>query len=335
MDLLSSSVRGGEITSQEARRLEASVARTPTDAESRAVLACFYAVKGQGPSDPRRIKHALWFIEHFPADRFTQVPFVAVEPRMRTAFARAKRLWLRHARTTPSAAILRGAARFFSSSDVPRALRLLARANRASPNDREPIEDMGRLHLGLANDAHGAKRRRHATRALKAFQASMALEPSDRARWYRTKDLARSALYAGELTLAREAAESMLEQASAYDDWNTGNAVHHGHTILGMLALEADDADAAAQHLLAAGATRGSPQLNSFGPDFSLAREVLKRGRRNEVIEYLRRVTSFWGMGAGDPERWSREIERTGRTSFERNHRAVLKRKPRRRARKV
>jgi hypothetical protein len=52
-------------------------------------------------------------------------------------------------------------------------------------------------------------------------------------------------------------------------------------------------ADAKA-YLLKAGATSGSPQLNSFGPQMPLARELLEKGEKETVLQYLDLVSKFW-----------------------------------------
>ena len=46
---------------------------------------------------------------------------------------------------------------------------------------------------------------------------------------------------------------------------------------------------------MASGKTPGSPQLNSFGPDFMLDRELLEKGERAAVLAHLELVGKFWG----------------------------------------
>ncbi len=64
--------------------------------------------------------------------------------------------------------------------------------------------------------------------------------------------------------------------------------------MLGRNALREGKLDEAKQHLLAAGHTPGSPQLNSFGPGFILARELAEKGERDTVIAFLELVARFW-----------------------------------------
>lgn len=54
-------------------------------------------------------------------------------------------------------------------------------------------------------------------------------------------------------------------------NWNYGNAIHDGHMVLGRVALRRGDIEAAKRELLEAGKTPESPQLNSLGPNRSLA----------------------------------------------------------------
>lgn len=109
-------------------------------------------------------------------------------------------------------------------------------------------------------------------------------------------DAALGALAAGDLTAAAEGAASLLQAAadSSPQDWNYGNLVHHGHIILGIVRLREGDIPAAEAELRAAAQTPGSPQLNSFGPDLSLAWALLRLDRDDTVLNYLHGIARFW-----------------------------------------
>lgn len=77
-------------------------------------------------------------------------------------------------------------------------------------------------------------------------------------------------------------------------DWNYGNAVHYANLVLGRIALHDDDLAAARQYLLAAGDTPGSPQLRDYGPDMTLAAEMLNRGETETVLRYFELCDRFW-----------------------------------------
>jgi hypothetical protein len=166
------------------------------------------------------------------------------------------------------------------------------------------------------------RRARHARAALAAFEAAERRRQRRRPGvWRRMRraadlpDIAEAALEAGELAKAAAMAEEMLALGmgpAAPWNWSAGNLIHYGHVTLGRLALIAGDVDAAEEHLRLAGSTHGSPQLDSFGPDFGLANELLARGRTEVVLGYLELCRRFWTLGHGALDRWMAEI-RAGR----------------------
>ena len=81
----------------------------------------------------------------------------------------------------------------------------------------------------------------------------------------------------------------------AKGDWNYGNLVHDMNAMLCLAALHDGDKKLAGEYLLRAGRSPGSPQLDSFGPDFSYAAKMLKAGETNAVLQYLDLVGNFWG----------------------------------------
>lgn len=127
------------------------------------------------------------------------------------------------------------------------------------------------------------------------------------ARSHLLTSVARQAVRAGQWTDARELGEQLLDETRAMvrEGWDTGNQIFHGNLILGQVALHRGDTAAAAQYLLAAGATQGSPQLNSFGPNMVLARDLLDAGvGREQVVEFLELCTKFWKMDRGQLRQW-------------------------------
>lgn len=99
-------------------------------------------------------------------------------------------------------------------------------------------------------------------------------------------------------------------------DWYYGNAVHYGHLVLGEVALARGDRSGAATELLAAGHTRGSPQLNSFGPSMRLAKALLETGERASVLEYLKSCESFWALGHRQLRDWAELVRNGGVPDF-------------------
>jgi len=107
----------------------------------------------------------------------------------------------------------------------------------------------------------------------------------------------------------REDANTVLSVAEKYrSDWNYGNAVHKAHLALGRLALRNGDIEQAKHFLIEAGKTPGSPQLNSFGPNMLLAKELLEKGETAAVLEYLDLCGKFWRSDFGSLSTWKKLI---------------------------
>lgn len=176
--------------------------------------------------------------------------------------------------------------------------------------------------LEMQTSRDPARRAHQARAALAAFEAAERRRSRRRPSVWRQMhraaslpDITLAALEAGELGKATAYAEEMLARGMgpvAPWDWNAGNLVHHGHITLGRLALIAGDVDAAEEHLRLAGSAHGSPQLDSFGPDFRLANQLLALGRTEVVLEYLDLCRRFWTPGHGALARWTAEL-RAGR----------------------
>jgi hypothetical protein len=130
-------------------------------------------------------------------------------------------------------------------------------------------------------------------------------------------DWCKCAVKRGQNDRATTLAQELLDLAHRYpNDWNYGNAIHHGHMVLGRVALAAGDVAKARAELLAAGQTPGSPQLNSFGPNMRLAQELLRVGEHDVVLEYFEHCRRFWSMGDKRLAEWIDDIARGRAPNF-------------------
>ena len=92
-------------------------------------------------------------------------------------------------------------------------------------------------------------------------------------------------------------------------DWNYCNVAHKLMTLIGLLTLfEEDDVAGAKDFLILSSQMRGSPQLNSFGPNMLLAKALLERGEFETVEVYLEHCRSFWEKGTERLDAWIREV---------------------------
>jgi hypothetical protein len=124
-------------------------------------------------------------------------------------------------------------------------------------------------------------------------------------RFYVLGETAKAAAQLAKYDEAKAYATELLQLAPSYrKDWNYGNAIHDGHMVLGRVAIARGDHTTAGHELLLAGNSPGSPQLDSFGPNMSLARDLLQSGDREVVYQYFDECGRFWKFGKGPLKRW-------------------------------
>jgi hypothetical protein len=127
--------------------------------------------------------------------------------------------------------------------------------------------------------------------------------------FYALSDLAKKSFDAGQIEKAEMYANRLLKEASQYrSDWNYGNAVFYGNFVLGRVALNRGDIELADQYLLASGKTPGSPQLDSFGPNMTLAKDLLAKGESDSVLQYLDLCKNFWEGERQQLDAWRNAI---------------------------
>ena len=132
---------------------------------------------------------------------------------------------------------------------------------------------------------------------------------SGRDLFYELANLAKKAFNAGEIKKAQVYSKQLLQVAPRYPkDWNYGNAIFYGNFVLGRIAVQRGNLKQADQYLLAAGATPVSPQLDSFGPNMTLAKELLEKGQSNVVLQYFALCKNFWEDGRRQLDKWSASV---------------------------
>lgn len=117
---------------------------------------------------------------------------------------------------------------------------------------------------------------------------------------YNTKRQKEAEIYAKKLL---EFAEKIENPSKSY---SFGKFTHKANTMLGKIALDNSDIESAKFHLIESAKIKGSPALNSFGPNMSLAKKLLLRGEKQIVIEYLTICEDFWKKDV--LEKWKKEI---------------------------
>jgi tetratricopeptide (TPR) repeat protein len=250
-------------------------------------------------------EHVLWVIKNRPEAEIAGLPYCQIDAIIDPdGYRQAKQLWLDQAKAkSDSAAILGHAANFFIIHDKSLAEDLFKQAQKLEPDDPRWPEQLGHFYaLQKGKDA--------AAKSLAELEKAQSTDPSAESKLYRLAYLAKSAFNAGQTEKASQYAKELLESGTNdRQDWNYGNAIHHGNTILGRLALRNGNAKQADEYLLKAGKTPGSPQLNSFGPNMALAKDLLEAGEKESILEYFDLCRTFWKMGGDRLDTWTTEVK--------------------------
>lgn len=132
---------------------------------------------------------------------------------------------------------------------------------------------------------------------------------TDEKRFYALDAAAKESFASGKMDDARSFAQELMALTRKFtNDWNYGNAVQDANLVLGRIAVREGKIAEAKKFLAASGKSKGSPQMNSFGPNMSLAFDLLKKGERDAVLEHFMRCRMFWKDDHGKLERWMSEV---------------------------
>ena len=141
--------------------------------------------------------------------------------------------------------------------------------------------------------------------------ASLDAAKTEMERFYALDAAAKEALNEGKKDEAKKYADELNTLMVKYPkDWNYGNAIEDVNIVFGRLALSEGKIEEAKGRLLEAGKSPGSPQMNSFGPNMTLARELLKKGEKDAVLKYFELCAKFWKMDFGKLKEWRSQVEK-------------------------
>lgn len=133
---------------------------------------------------------------------------------------------------------------------------------------------------------------------------------SEYERFYALNDAAKESFVVGKTNDAQKYAEELLSILPKYkNNWNYGNAVQNSNLVLGRIAVANGQIDKAKKLLLEAGRSPGSPQMNTFGPNMSLANDLLKQGEKDVVLKYFELCRKFWESHDGKLDEWTSTVK--------------------------
>ncbi len=316
-DPCSLTTQGMDLTPAEVSFLEEKLERDPHDSVSRTKLLGYYYQQIEDRSaQEKHANHVLWLIRNNPEAAVLGISEGTVEPwRSAHRYADARKAWLEEIERDPSnTTLLDHAATAFTPHALELATDLLQRAQSLDGSNPKWAEQLGQLHMLDAMRPPGTTKQRIAGKALAQLERAFALSEGS-ARGFLVVDLAKAAYAAGKHEQAREYAESALKDNG--EGWNQGKRTHHGNVILGRIALAEGNIEEARYRLVAAATTHGSPQLDSFGPDMTLAKELLDAGEKEVVLNYFELCSGFWEMGQEELADWTALVKAGRMPDFE------------------
>jgi len=314
---------GHKLTAAQAKELEAIVDKNPKDIAIRTKLLGYYSVTQRHTSAEARdayAKHVLWLIENVPRNEATGTyarlydEFDGAE-----TYVAAKKLWLKQTKVhRDDTQVLDNATEFFLLRDREMSERFLRQAESLEPKNPHWPERLGQVYSLSAMPYRGEmtqEKRQAAKKAQKEYERALKLTSGKYKKSLIYEKLAGVTYLAGRKRKAAKYANLLLAETPE-EKWNYSNALHHGHTILGLLAVDRGASKNAKKHLIKSVQHKGSPQLNSFGPNMRLAKALLDQGEKEAVLQYLELCSKFWESGQKKLETWIRLIQKDETPKF-------------------
>ncbi len=308
------------------------------------VLALNYYFRNQETEGQksRQREHIFWIIENAPASKSAgRPPAHLIRGREdKVLYKEFHDRWLAAVAAHPkNPAVLVNAALGLQLHDDQLAERLLQQAIELDPDSPWPRRWLAHLYLRRARSKNsGSVAARMAQEQLTEILTrgeARPLDPSPEGAAENQEDAIREAAVSRllsrlrtlpDLSCAAFAADDLdaatafaIEALTATADAvlpeffrHDGQVTHHCNLVLGRIALQRGDVAEARRRLLDAGRTKGSPPLNSFGPNMQLAEELLLLGEKDVVLEYFELCRNFWKLGGDRLDIWAQKV-RAGR----------------------
>jgi len=301
--LATEAIEARDLNEAEAEKLEEQLNLDPNNLSIRARLLGFYSSKSDQTKEVQNSykKHALWVIENKPDSELAASPCLLPAFNYAVAYSEFKELWLKQVSKDPNnSRTIGNAARYFNLGEPNVATELFEKAQLLDTRNPEWPRSLGMLY-----DIMGKPQK-----SLEQMERSLSLESSEEEKFYMITSLAKIAYKANDRGKAEKyAKESLLMAPKFPKNWNYGNAIHRANLVLGRIALSKGDIEAAKNHLIEAGKTPGSPQLNSYGPNMTLAKELLEKNERQVVLDYFELCGKFWKFGDEKLKKWSELVK--------------------------
>lgn len=306
--------------------LEAQLKADPESVDlHKKLIDCYFHAEVQSFQSPShgaefvklRVEQVRWMVQHAPTEKFAcTVPAKIDSHRYADDYAAMKKEWTDQVQAHPEDAhVLIDAACFMDPlKDRAKAEELAAKTRSLDPHNIEAAIILAQLFRLDRISAKSDRVSQLANQSLQLVEQVMD-DMSPEEKLMQMQYAAKDAFDAGNDAKARKYADLILQPAPQGLDFVRGDAIHQGNLILGRLALRNGNLEEAKARLLAAGDTPGSPALGSFGPDMSLAKDLLEKQQTEVVLQYFDECEKFWTHKATLDE-WRATVRKGGIPNF-------------------
>jgi len=135
----------------------------------------------------------------------------------------------------------------------------------------------------------------------------LAAANSPELKFYALGAAAKQSFAAGKVEDAKKYAQELMAVLPSFrQNSEYGNAAHDAHLILGQIAVREGRTEEAKRHLIESVRTPGA-RLMDYGPNMSLAKDLLEKGERQAVLDYFAVCRRFWNYGRLDE--WTQQVK--------------------------
>jgi hypothetical protein len=129
-------------------------------------------------------------------------------------------------------------------------------------------------------------------------------------RFYVLGDAAKGSFAADKIADAEKYAQELLGMLPNFkDSRDYGTAMYNANLVLGRVALRNGKVEEAKRYLIASGRSPVSPALAASGPNMSLANDLLAKGERQVVQDFLEQCRKIWLSNGGELDKWIEEVK--------------------------
>jgi hypothetical protein len=142
---------------------------------------------------------------------------------------------------------------------------------------------------------------------LKAALNKLAAANSSELRFSALGEAAKQSFAAGKVEDARKYAQELMTLLPGFrQSGDYGSALHDANLTLGRIAVKEGRMDDAKRCLVESVRAPGA-RLMDYGPNMSLAKDLLEKGERQVVLDYFALCKKFWNYGRLDD--WSQQVK--------------------------